>query len=432
MQDCLYDALDPVRRQIRLLRLSSFGNGEDDTVDFELAIHSPADTPQYQALSYNWGNEDAVCSITINRHAFQVRRNLYEYLRLRRHESEQAWLYVDAICINQSDLDEKSTQVALMGDVYRDTIEVVAWLGTQPVKVEDSLDIHQNAELWQLYFDMAALSLVPEALEVPERRKIDLTLRLDSLGAWLDHDWTDGMWVSIYILAPIIRPVGIYGKAMLVLFLLEDTALNTDRARGGRMMMTDAIQTHAGQYSTLACDKVYGLYGIISTIGPVKVDYSDPESALLGTIELGLVEIHSKLTVDDDLQTWDLRAAQYICCVLNIMGEYLHSVAMTLRMEAICAKYDVDFGDVSRQWVAQGAALKTTPWTQVRVFGKAHARYLVDIKSPMLRKRTALLTKSHSRTDRPKSTVAEANMHPKVLEYRRADAWEASLSFNTF
>ncbi|OQO13690.1 hypothetical protein B0A48_01919 [Cryoendolithus antarcticus] len=393
MQDCLYDALDPVRRQIRLLRLSRFGNGKDDTFDFELAIHSLADTPQYQASSYNWGNEDAVCSITINGHAFQVRRNPYEYLRLRRHESEQAWLYVDAICINQSDLDEKSTQVALMGDVYRDAIEVVAWLGTQSVKAEDSLDIHQNAELWQLYFDMAALSLVPEALEVPERRKIDLTLRLDSLGAWLDHDWTDGMWVRIYILAPI---------------------------------------TYAGQYSTLACDKFYGLYGIISRIGPVKVDYSDPESALLGTIELGLVEIHSKLTVDDDLQTWDLSAAQYICSVLNIMGEYLHSVAMTLRMEAICAKYDVDFGDVSRQWVAQGAALKTTPWTQVRFFGKAHARYLVDIKSPMLRKRTALLTKPYSRTDRPKSTVAEANMHPKVLEYRRADAWEASLSFNIF
>lgn len=38
-------------------------------------------------------------------------------------------LWIDAICINQEDLDERSVQVAIMGDIYRQARRTVIWLG---------------------------------------------------------------------------------------------------------------------------------------------------------------------------------------------------------------------------------------------------------------------------------------------------------------
>ncbi|TKA66014.1 hypothetical protein B0A55_09277 [Friedmanniomyces simplex] len=41
-----------------------------------------------------------------------------------------SWIFIDAICINQGDVEERSSQVALMGEVYRRANEVVVWLGS--------------------------------------------------------------------------------------------------------------------------------------------------------------------------------------------------------------------------------------------------------------------------------------------------------------
>lgn len=55
-------------------------------------------------------------------------RNLFEALS-GIVESESFIIWIDAICINQVDDEEKGWQVALMGDIYRQTSEVIAWLG---------------------------------------------------------------------------------------------------------------------------------------------------------------------------------------------------------------------------------------------------------------------------------------------------------------
>nr|OQO32208.1 hypothetical protein B0A51_00577 [Rachicladosporium sp. CCFEE 5018] len=204
-----YDQLDPSKRQIRLLRLGTNESCEDETMTFELAIHSLDDVPQYQALSYCWGTEAATRTILIDGYPFQVRRDLFDYLRIRRNENDRAWLYVDAICINQLDLKEKSTQVTLMGDVYRNATEVVAWLGSNSIEVERPLSIHDAPEMWQLYFDMAALSLVPDALRVPEGRTSDRMLHTDLLREWLDigaGSWDDdpGGSAVVWVLDPIL------------------------------------------------------------------------------------------------------------------------------------------------------------------------------------------------------------------------------------
>jgi hypothetical protein len=49
-----------------------------------------------------------------------------------RREGEPVIIWADALCINQSDDGEKTSQVGLMRDIYRDAKEVIAWLGYPP------------------------------------------------------------------------------------------------------------------------------------------------------------------------------------------------------------------------------------------------------------------------------------------------------------
>jgi len=144
----LYSSLDPAKRQIRLSRMSYSPSGEKDSIGCELAVFSLDDAPEYTALSYCWGLQDATCEMVVNAESYSVRPNLYSYLLLMVHERQETWVYIDAICINQQDLGEKSTQVRLMGDVYRGATEVTVWLGVQ----SDTLRPTIGVALWQRFF----------------------------------------------------------------------------------------------------------------------------------------------------------------------------------------------------------------------------------------------------------------------------------------
>jgi hypothetical protein len=93
-------------------------------------LHRPLvhDT-HFVALSYTWGDEKAEYPILIDGGVFYVRRNLYCALRELRSTSSPRTLWIDAICINQSDVPERGFQVAQMGDIYSLAERVIVWLG---------------------------------------------------------------------------------------------------------------------------------------------------------------------------------------------------------------------------------------------------------------------------------------------------------------
>jgi hypothetical protein len=59
----------------------------------------------------------------------QIRKNLEAALRHLRLTQEARYLWVDAICINQDDMDERSRQVSIMSEIYSKASQVVVWLG---------------------------------------------------------------------------------------------------------------------------------------------------------------------------------------------------------------------------------------------------------------------------------------------------------------
>jgi hypothetical protein len=83
----------------------------------------------YEALSYVWGGEEDPSKITINKKPFCITKNLECALRHLWYTERLRIVWIDAICINQRDDDEKSKQVAIMGNIYNKALKVCAWLG---------------------------------------------------------------------------------------------------------------------------------------------------------------------------------------------------------------------------------------------------------------------------------------------------------------
>ena len=81
------------------------------------------------ACSYVWGDSKPSQVILINERVFHVRENLHDFLLQMRKDEFLKPLWVDALCINQSNTSERNHQVQKMGSIYRGARAVVSWLG---------------------------------------------------------------------------------------------------------------------------------------------------------------------------------------------------------------------------------------------------------------------------------------------------------------
>jgi hypothetical protein len=97
----------------------------------KLRIEAVSLQSDYKCLSYVWGADAESNTILINDQVFMICDSLHAFLleALRRNPQGTNALWIDAISINQTDIDEKNVQVALMGQIYQNANRVIAWLG---------------------------------------------------------------------------------------------------------------------------------------------------------------------------------------------------------------------------------------------------------------------------------------------------------------
>ncbi|KAE9583966.1 hypothetical protein CGMCC3_g442 [Colletotrichum fructicola] len=136
-QEYVYSPLETGRwiRTIHLLPSPSFDAPLQCSVR-ELDIDEDQDS-QFEAISYTWGEAkfDYTLYVTTqesqNTH-FRITQSLCDALRSFRLKHRSRILWADAVCINQRDPHEKSSQIPLMEDIYKHADNVLVWLGTDP------------------------------------------------------------------------------------------------------------------------------------------------------------------------------------------------------------------------------------------------------------------------------------------------------------
>ena len=98
----------------------------------------------FEALSYTWGSAEDSRQIYVGGSIISVTNNLYIALGYLRREADDREMWIDAVCIDQSNLAERSQQVSLMGDIYRMAARVVIWLGPEQDDSDHALRILYN------------------------------------------------------------------------------------------------------------------------------------------------------------------------------------------------------------------------------------------------------------------------------------------------
>jgi hypothetical protein len=120
--------------QVRLLKLLPGRFGTSIHILFEFKSLIESSIPQYEALSYTWGQSDNPEDIYIGiseARVLSVTQSLACALQHLRHEDRPRTLWIDAICVDQTNLTERSSQVQRMADIYKLAERVLVWLGSE-------------------------------------------------------------------------------------------------------------------------------------------------------------------------------------------------------------------------------------------------------------------------------------------------------------
>lgn len=152
----------------------------------------------YAALSYVWGDEGKISRIIVNGQETEVTQNLEEALRAFRdgREFETGFkLWVDAICINQKDYEERGRQIRRMRDIYGNAWTVIAWLGGEGDESDKAI---------RLVRDLSIFSSKNRVTELEPRLRLEPGYL--GQGCWLAlHEFMNRpFWFRLWIIQEIV------------------------------------------------------------------------------------------------------------------------------------------------------------------------------------------------------------------------------------
>jgi hypothetical protein len=275
---------------------------------------------QYEALSYVWGPTDDVELITVdNRHQYlSVTRNLASALRHLRGERRSRRLWIDAICINQRDLDERSSQTSTMWAIYHCAELVLVWLGEEK---------DHGREMMERLYDLGRDLVLNRTLDWNRKTMItvngvgppmpDLCLDEAALLKFLFRPWFERVWIrqeiafakkvimhcgygsrplepisdAVFVLANFAYKVSVYfhepglpERLRLVYETLSSARASISSLRRERYSLSKLRNTLKGVRSTDPRDQIYGVWSLLGNdfhaLG-IRVNYAISENELI-------------------------------------------------------------------------------------------------------------------------------------------------------
>lgn len=173
---------EPIRENsIRLVYLHP--GTPDEPITCDLKAFGRDNAPKYEALSYVWGSGAAVHEVKVDGKAFYTGPNLHSALLTSRQCNSVSILWIDAMCIDQSNIQERNEQVRMMKNIYEHAQSVISWLGH-----EDSSE-HSDE----------AMEIIPRLLDPDFLRNdnwpITYAHGFYALARLLERPWFSRLWI---------------------------------------------------------------------------------------------------------------------------------------------------------------------------------------------------------------------------------------------
>lgn len=238
--------------------------------------------PVYEALSYMWGPDEIYDSIRVNDCDYAVRRNLWYALHYLRQLDKPRTLWIDAICIDQSNIPERGMQVSIMASIYWRASQVLVWLGEsaegsddamRSISAGDRIPFKDDHDVWKRHLKQNSKDISSLAMRPYWKRLwiIQEVFMAGSLRIYCGSEST--LWDN-------------FVKACRLLGLsLAETWRTTSKTNAGNII--DLRSPHLRSFEILldiarvfecadSRDKIYGLLGLAADpiLRSLKPDYS--------------------------------------------------------------------------------------------------------------------------------------------------------------
>jgi hypothetical protein len=319
------------------------------------------DSPSYDALSYTWGL--ASCPhypILLNGRTFLARENLWLALYQLQNTAEPVVIWIDAICIDQENTQERDHQVRMMKAIYEQANHVLVWLGPSYRQSKLAFQLvceihdHRREDDW-----------VTQRLQL-----LDIPKCLKALGDLFSREYWKRIWIvqELTVAKRIIIKCGDDSIEGDVLLRVQEMILKNDNTNNlFGMLISDDLYTqsalklrglsevqawrddflikdltlfhwalyHFDRQSTDPKDKLYGLLGLASTLGKpsIEIDYSLPTAEVYKQFArneiLSSKQLHILPQVRPHLTTLDIPSWTPDWSLTNTNHFFLQSVLET-------------------------------------------------------------------------------------------------------
>ena len=283
-----YRALDTTTREIRLISLHP-ATSEEIRCDI---VHQSLDNAKYYTLSYVWGGPEQGHNIRLDNLKKAVKPNLFDALRRLRDKIPGELLWVDALCIDQNNDSERSSQVNMMGDIYESSMKTFVWLGEEAegsslaMKLLSSITTNvQNGARSEAGI-LTWLKIIGEDRSEERKQSWVALRRLFERDYWkrvwiiqellLSHPTTllcgndTCMWEDVHSLITLVTTQDVQlrtheGRIAVVDRLLPPRLLVEifNRRRQGKANILDYLLLSRQRSATDARDHVYGVLGLV-------------------------------------------------------------------------------------------------------------------------------------------------------------------------
>ncbi len=378
MENFVHDPLDLTKDQIRLLRISSKESGiiQCDTKPFDRKS-----CPPYTALSYLWGPPLPARIISLNDKPFEIRENLWDFFEQLLEGLipciqdgkglDIDYLWVDQLCIDQSSIAEKSSQVNQMTRVYEDAHQVMVCLGK--ASSTSSMALKSLPHLVQQYrimsFRTFAIKNLLKRADHPKKQFAERCVHeLRGLAEIFQRQYWSRVWIAQEFILPqsvllvcgadvvdwghlegvlfVRRGIGlayqklktqslqeekevaVLGPASAILLARLQVSRDNQRKKTSKRETNMSLHDTIFTFHRLECedprDHLYGLMGLVRQEEKVSADYSKPANIVY-------CEMLQRLEASQ-LSVLYRESMQYLGMVMQVTGregEMLQKPALT-------------------------------------------------------------------------------------------------------
>lgn len=313
-------------RQLSTRLLTIYGGRFEDDIEVDLEVvdlnDQLPDRPTYDAMSYVWGSPELSNAIYVGKEkeTVKITANLDEAIRYMRHQDRPRTMWIDGLCIDQQNIEERGRQVAYMCHIFWGATRVVVWLGKAAEESDRAMDTLRHVACRTASGGKSGA--VEGITEVDERQSRELApvLALDdaerlSILALLQRPWFQRIWIRQEIAKAGEESLVTCGTKTLSWMAVRRAITSLSEARAltlghsheyryrliparhlvecGVFLLKSLLYDLRGTKCTDPRDRVYGLLGILDGgqyLDATVPDYSKSVSEVYLSFVLGYIE----------------------------------------------------------------------------------------------------------------------------------------------